>query len=165
MTSTFVTLETSEGTKFVVDQKIAKMSVLIKNMLEDVGDDTDNAIPLPNVSGPTFQRMLQFCEEHKDDVAGKDAVACTVDDDKNEIKLTPWDKTFFADMSREDFFAVLIAANYLDMPLLLHTACQASANELKGKSVEFIRDYFGMTCDFTPEEEEQIRRENAWCSE
>ena len=43
-----VLLVTSDNEQFVVDKEVAERSVLIKNMLEDVGE-TDRPIPLPNV--------------------------------------------------------------------------------------------------------------------
>ena len=45
-----VKLTSSDGQEFTVEKNIACISVLIKNMLEDIGDDADT-IPLPNVSG------------------------------------------------------------------------------------------------------------------
>lgn len=36
---------------------------------------------------------------------------------------------------------------------------------IKGKSPEEIRKTFNIQNDFTPEEEEQIRRENEWAEE
>lgn len=36
---------------------------------------------------------------------------------------------------------------------------------IKGKSPEEIRKTFNITNDFTPEEEDQIRRENEWAEE
>lgn len=34
-----------------------------------------------------------------------------------------------------------------------------------GKTPEDIRKTFGIKNDFTPEEEEQVRKENEWCEE
>ncbi|KAJ1548635.1 hypothetical protein HK405_001544 [Cladochytrium tenue] len=51
-----VKLTTSDGQEFVVAKEIACQSVLIKNMLEDVGDADDQPIPLPNVSGPIMAK-------------------------------------------------------------------------------------------------------------
>ena len=39
------------------------------------------------------------------------------------------------------------------------------ANMIKGKSVEEIRKTFNIVNDFSPEEEEQIRKENDWCED
>src|SRR5271155_1870352 len=54
------------------------------------------------------------------------------------------------------------AANYLDIKALLDVGCKTVANMIKGKSPEEIRRTFNIQNDFTPEEEEQIRRENEW---
>ena len=39
------------------------------------------------------------------------------------------------------------------------------ANMIKGKTPEEIRVRFNIKNDFTPEEEEEVKRENAWCEE
>lgn len=57
------------------------------------------------------------------------------------------------------------AANYLDIKPLLDVGCKTVANMIKGKSPEEIRKTFNIQNDFTPDEEEQIRRENEWAEE
>jgi S-phase kinase-associated protein 1 len=57
------------------------------------------------------------------------------------------------------------AANYLDIKALLDLGCKTVANMIKGKSPEEIRKTFNIQNDFTPEEEEQIRRENEWAED
>ena len=57
------------------------------------------------------------------------------------------------------------AANYLDIKPLLDLTCKTVANMIKGKTPEEIRKTFNIKNDFTPEEEEQVRKENAWCEE
>jgi hypothetical protein len=47
----------------------------------------------------------------------------------------------------------------------LNTGCKIVANMIKGKSPEEIRRTFNIQNDFTPEEEEQIRRENEWAED
>jgi len=57
------------------------------------------------------------------------------------------------------------AANYMDIKALLDVGCKTVANMIKGKSPEEIRKTFNIQNDFTPEEEEQIRRENEWAED
>ena len=59
----------------------------------------------------------------------------------------------------------LQAANYLDIESLLDLTCQTGADMIKGKTPEEIRKTFNIKNDFTPEEEEDVRRENQWAFE
>jgi S-phase kinase-associated protein 1 len=45
-----VKLVTSDNAEMDVDRQVAERSILIKNLLEDLGGDNDEAIPIPNVS-------------------------------------------------------------------------------------------------------------------
>lgn len=57
------------------------------------------------------------------------------------------------------------AANYLNIKNLLDLTCQTVADMIKGKTPEEIRKTFNIKNDFTPEEEEEVRRENQWAFE
>ena len=67
------------------------------------------------------------------------------------------------------FLALMIwciqAANYLNIKGLLDLTCQTVADMIKGKTPEEIRKTFNIKNDFTPEEEEEVRRENQWAFE
>jgi S-phase kinase-associated protein 1 len=54
------------------------------------------------------------------------------------------------------------ASNYLDIQPLLEIGCRAVANIIKGRSPEEVRELFDIEDDLTPEEKEQIERENEW---
>ncbi|XP_022858853.1 SKP1-like protein 1A [Olea europaea var. sylvestris] len=64
-----------------------------------------------------------------------------------------------------DFIFFIKAANYLNIKSLLDLTCQTVADMIKGKTPEEIRKTFSIKNDFTPEEEEDVRRENAWAFE
>ena len=59
-------------------------------------------------------------------------------------------------------FEIILAANYLDIKGLLDLGCKTVAKMIEGKTTQQLRDQFSIENDFTPEEEERIRRENEW---
>jgi S-phase kinase-associated protein 1 len=63
------------------------------------------------------------------------------------------------------FFEHLQAANFLDIQSLLDLTCKTVADMIKGKTPEQIRQEFDIQNDFTPEELEEVRRDNAWCDD
>ena len=62
-----IKLQSLDGEVFEVDVEIAKQSVTIKNMLEDLGtnDDDDDPVPLPNVNAAILKKVIQWCTYHK----------------------------------------------------------------------------------------------------
>lgn len=68
----------------------------------------------------------------------------------------------FIEVDNVTLFDLILAANYLNVPCLLALACQRAADLIRGKTVEEIRAEFNIANDFTPEEEAEIRKENAW---
>ncbi len=139
-----VKLASSEGIEFTVDRDIAEKSVLLKNMLEDVGE-SDNAIPLPNVTGPILQKVLEWCTHHRSDPPPppEDEIKQRPTDDIDE-----WDAEF-CKVDQGTLFELILAANYLDIKPLLDLTCKTVANMIKGKSPEEIRKTFNIVNDFT----------------
>ena len=78
--------------------------------------------------------------------------------------IPTWDQDFLK-VDQGTLFEIILAANYLDIKGLLEVTCKTVANMMKGKSAEEIRKLFNIENDLTPEEEEQIRKENEWCEE
>uniref|UniRef100_A0A1I8JR81 Skp1 domain-containing protein n=1 Tax=Macrostomum lignano TaxID=282301 RepID=A0A1I8JR81_9PLAT len=60
-------------------------------------------------------------------------------------------------------FELLQAAAYLDVRGLVDACCLAVADMIRGRGPEDIRKTFNIKCDLTPQEEEQVRQELAWC--
>jgi len=158
-----ITLVSNDSASITVARKVAERSMLIKNMLEDIGETAvDSPIPIPNVNEQVLKKVIEWCEHHKDDPA------TAADDDSDSRKKTTdieeWDQKFMQ-VDQEMLFEIILASNYLDIKPLLDVGCKTVANMIKGKSPEEIRKTFNITNDFTPEEEEQIRRENEWAED
>jgi len=158
-----ITLVSNDGVPLHVDRKIAERSMLIKNMMDDLGDSVaETEVPIPNVNESVLRKVLEWCEHHKDDIQP------ATDDDSDSRKKTTdieeWDQKFMQ-VDQEMLFEIILASNYLDIKPLLDVGCKTVANMIKGKSPEEIRRTFNITNDFTPEEEDQIRRENEWAED
>ncbi|EOA23335.1 hypothetical protein CARUB_v10019386mg [Capsella rubella] len=84
---------------------------------------------------------------------------------KEEELMTNWDAEFMKRCDLETTFLLILAANYLNVKGLLALTSQTVADYIKDKNVEEVREIFNIENDFTPEEEEQIRKENLWAFE
>ncbi|KAL9099294.1 MAG: hypothetical protein Q9163_005181 [Psora crenata] len=179
-----IKLQSSDRVDIVVEREVAERSILIKNMMEDVGEQAmTEAIPIPNVNETVLHKVIEWCQHHRADPP------MTTEDDSDSRKKTTdideWDQKFMQ-VDQEMLFEIILvchssaaiprvphiltsrvaqAANYLDIKALLDVGCKTVANMIKGKSPEEIRKTFNIQNDFTPEEEDQIRRENEWAEE
>ncbi|CAN6351131.1 unnamed protein product [Urochloa humidicola] len=132
-----------DGEEFAVAEPVARKCGTISNMIDD--DCVDGGVPLPNVGGPAMARVLEYLNT-------KAAAE----------EKAKFDKGFFEKMTKEALFDVILAANYLNAEELLDAAMSCAADRITGKTVTEIREFFGIENDFTPEEEQEIRKENPW---
>jgi len=158
-----IRLSTSDSQIVEVERDVAERSMLIKNLLTDIPyDESSEAIPIPNVTEAVLRKVIEWCEHHKNDPPSAD------DDDSDNRKkatdISDWDQKYMA-VDQELLFEIILAANYLDIKALLDVGCKTVANMIKGKSPEEIRKQFNIQNDFSPEEEDQIRRENEWAED
>merc|ERR1712196_574208 len=136
---------------------VAIMSETVKSMMgvddEEIVDAPEAAIPLPAVEGEILKLVLKYCNYHYENKETKE-------DEKNN-----WDQEFVK-VDDDTLFSLILAANYLDIKSLLGLTCKTVADYIKQcKTPQEIRRRFNIKNDFTPEEEEEVRKENAWCEE
>jgi len=146
-----IKLQSSDGDVFDVETEIAKSSITIKTMLEDLGmSGDDEIIPLPNVNSAILKKVIQWATYHKDDPPAPE------DDENREknLEISTWDQDFLK-VDQGTLFELILAANYLDIKGLLDVTCKAVASMIKGKTPEEVRRTFNIKNDFTPTEEEQ----------
>nr|KJB17604.1 hypothetical protein B456_003G007300 [Gossypium raimondii] len=141
-----ITLKSSDGESFEVDEAVALESQTIKHMIED--DCADNGIPLPNVTSKILAKVIEYCKKHVE--------APKTDDRSADDELKSWDADFVK-VDQATLFDLILG--------LLDLTCQTVADMIKGKTPEEIRKTFNIKNDFTPEEEEEVRRENQWAFE
>ena len=158
MSGELLTLQSSDGQEFELEVKTAKMSETIKHLIEDAG--VEDKIPLPNVDGKILKKVVEYMKYHIENPLpeGDESAEKRTDD------IIPWDKDFM-NVDQATMFELILAANYLDVKDLLDLTCKTVANMIKGKTPEEIRKTFNIKNEFTPEEEEAVRKENEWCEE
>ena len=146
-----VKIESNDNYTVSLPRKVAVCSSLIKNMLEDLSEaEETTTIPILTISREILEKAFEYCEHHLEDLNTEITT---------ESEFSEWDKRFFG-IEQSKLFELILAANFLDIKSLLDAGCKVVADQIKGKSVEEIRVHFIIVNDFTPEEEEKIRREN-----
>uniref|UniRef100_M1DRR5 SKP1-like protein n=1 Tax=Solanum tuberosum TaxID=4113 RepID=M1DRR5_SOLTU len=142
-----ITLKTNDGEEFKLNESIVMRSQVIKNIVQDV-DCAFRVIPLTNVDGKTMCKVVEYWKTHSEEGVSKEVL---MDFDKNFVK-----------MDQSVLFYLLLASDFLNDKEMLDVMCQEVADRIKCKTLEEIRKEFGIKNDFTPEEEEENRKQNAW---
>ncbi len=139
-----VTLMSAQRQCFTVPLAVAQQSVAVRNMLDDVG--TGETVPLANVDSADLAKIIEYCTYHTE---------------SKSQQLSDFEKELEA-LNNNDLCRLVMAVNYMDVPPLLDLACRKLGDRLRSKSAEEIRQAFGIVNDFTPEEEEEVRKEHMW---
>jgi len=163
-----IILQSNEGKEFPCIKEAAMMSVLIRNMIEDIGYDCETPIPLKYeaITDRVLQKIIDWVEYHYDDPEPDDEF--DEDKDKRNEELSYWDKRFIdvgdinVDDSRAFLYDIIDASNWLDIKGLLEVGAKHICNQIKGKTCVEVRKILNVTNDFTTEEEEAIHKENEW---
>ncbi|KFO31137.1 S-phase kinase-associated protein 1 [Fukomys damarensis] len=132
-----IKLQGSDGEIFEVDVEIAKQSVAIKTIMEDLGMDdegVDDPVPLPNVNAAVLKRSF------------------------SGVPTTSVTLLLLRTMRTKK-------KNYLDIKGLLDITCKTVANMIKGKTPKKITKSFTIKNDFTKGEEALVHKENQWREE
>lgn len=159
-----IKLQSSDGEFFEVERDVICASNTIKEMLSQIDFDPEDEDPIPiqNVTGSILKRVIQWAQQHRNDARNENAQDDQREKQSDDISI--WDSEFLK-VDQGTLFELLLAANYLGIDGLLDAACKTVANQIKGKGAEEIRKTFNIENDFTPEEENEARRENEWCEE
>ncbi|XP_020202089.1 SKP1-like protein 14 [Cajanus cajan] len=144
-----VILKSSDGVTFEVEPSIVKEMQTIQSLINAEGTDASITIPLPNVTSRNLNRIIEYCSEHY----------------RKTVNLKEFDERFLKALSHDELKELLLAANYLNIKALSDFLCKSIADLIQNKNPEFIRKFFNIVNDFTPEEETQIREANAWAFE
>ena len=159
-----ITLVTKDSIKNICEKRIYKYSKYLNDLVDsssqiDSGEDIQ--INLENIDNQTLTEITKFLDYY--DKKPFEKIPKPLRSDDLSVCVENWYVEYLNNMNMEILFEVIKSANFLEIESLLDLTCAKVATMLKGKSVEEIRETFGIENDFTPEEEEEIRKENTWC--
>jgi S-phase kinase-associated protein 1 len=135
---------TADGKMFDISSAIVDQIRMVKNAAEDFSDEV---IPIPTVNSDIFEKIVEFC---------------TFKSEEHDFEVTETFNTTFFDVPTDILFDIISASNFLDAPDVLDASCSAAANLLRDKNPEEIRTILNIENKFTPEEEEEIIKDNSW---
>ena len=117
---------------------VPRRNLALSQLLSTRAEAGCHHIELDKVDASNMRRVLRFLNHHRGRVPAPVAkpvrsvhMARNVED--------PWDAEFIDECSKQVVFQLILAANYLDCPSLLHLGCAKIATLIKGKSPEEIR--------------------------
>jgi S-phase kinase-associated protein 1 len=136
-------LKSQDGVVLSVPLSVISKSVTITHLLDDVDDTNEEPIPIPNVQSIILEKVIAYLQAHKDDPP--------LTDEQQQERRAELPTGF--------------DAAFVDIKQLLDLGCKAVALLIKGRNNAEVRALFGITTEFTKEEEEEVRRTNPWCDD
>lgn len=133
------------------------------------GEEEATTIPISTVSTDVLRLILKWTEYHENDPESSDDEED--EQDRRVDDIPQWDTDFIKQLVKEDgapggdlskLYELMQACNFLDVRLLLTFCCKFVAARMKDLTVEQARAQFHMENDYTPEEEAQLKLDNAW---
>ena len=144
----YVILITNDNKEYKVLLNHIKKSETLQDMINNIGLENNN-IPIPNVNSEILEKIIFYLEySNNNKLSGTEKM-------NKEIELL--------DIDDDTLFNLILGCNFLQINDLLDIGCKHVADIIKKcKNPEEIRKRFNIKNDFTPEEEEEILRENSW---
>jgi S-phase kinase-associated protein 1 len=145
---TMCTLCAKDGIQIPISLEVAKMSITIKNMLEDLGEDDgfDNHIPIPPINGNVLKKIYEYCQYIYKNPLELDDLQKWIDDYKFEIPLPAW-FTEYLNIDQGLLVEIILGANFLDIDSLLRMACKQVASFIRNKTPEELKIIFNKQSD------------------
>lgn len=110
-----ITLKSSDGEEFVVDELVAMESQTIRHMIED--DCAENGIPLPNVTSKILSKVIEYCKKHVDSAfsaaaaTAEGAAAAGASSKTVDEELKQWDQDFVK-VDQATLFDLILVRNF-----------------------------------------------------
>jgi hypothetical protein len=106
----------------------------------------------PGVRDEIVELVLKFLEYRANHPDSKDEMDKIALDKESSLNMHEWDKDFFASMKKETYLRVLLAANFLNIPILTTIAQKHLANVIKSIKPEDLKAFFTIPDDVSDDQ-------------
>jgi S-phase kinase-associated protein 1 len=144
-----VTLKSKDNVTITVSSKAIKLSVTVKELLEDLEGSVSNEVPVA-VNADTLKKVVEWLEHSKDKFDDEPVVVN--EEDRKLPELDEWDNTFCDGLDDDAKVNMILAANLMDIKPLLDIVCISVANLVKGQSPEELRKVLERTSKPIPDD-------------
>jgi S-phase kinase-associated protein 1 len=140
-TDKMVTLISKDGISYSVDINTVIHSLTIKNILDDLGYEGDVPIPIPTVNGDVLKKVLIFCDYIQHNPEDTQHLEQWTEDRTFIISLRQWFSDFIS-VDQKNLFEIILAANFLDIQLLLNLGTKYVASLIRNNTPDELKTLF-----------------------
>ena len=132
-------------------------------MEENDDDITDNDLICPNVCGIILEKVIDFCAYYVEVEPMIEIKTPFKSDTPSllDIVTQDWYRKFVENMTREEVFLLIRAANYLDIQPLLKLSVLVMCIDINNTSMEELQSNFSITPPAAPEQSRVCRPKNS----
>lgn len=131
-----------ENKKIPIKKSVAKLSGLLKIMIEN--DSKETEIPIVNVKERIMRKVIVFMNYYNENPMNN--ISKPIKSTNMNELVSEWYSNFvnIDENNKNKLYELISAANYLDIKPLLDLTCAKIATMIKGKSLEEIRNVFNV---------------------
>jgi len=128
-----------DGVEFELKKSHAIISKLVKTSIDSDASATE--VPIPSAKGDILALVVEYMDHHKGSepmIIEKPLRSKIMKDVCKDRHDADWIDRIGA--NRQQLYALILAANYMDIKSLLHLGCAKVASLIKGLPLEKIKD-------------------------
>ena len=150
--------------QYAVSKEACSISKLITDMIHDIADAdlADNPIPLPKVSSHILELVIEFLTHYQ--IENMSPIPKPIQSGDMKVNAGEWFGNYVDNLSKEDHFAMINAANFMGIQPLLSLVCCRIAAQIYGKRIDEVAGVFGLPKDikFTEEDKNRVYETYPW---
>ncbi|BAS77732.1 SKP1-like protein 1A [Oryza sativa Japonica Group] len=141
----------------------ARLDEAIRRTPRHAAVPDDVLINVPGVARPVLARVADYCDRHYGGGGGGEGGEFAAPEGYGfDDPLARFDDELMDGADVGTVVDLLRAAAFLRVERLADLASREVAACMRGRTVEGIRQVFGIANDYTDEEEQDVRKENSW---